>query len=98
MFLKCLVLHELETEQLIEEVRNHSWFYLAPCCVEEYLVWQGLDMNYTKSDTLGAVENGDNSVAARWTVDQKVVGSNPTHDGNCIAVVRSLSEFTQPIR
>ena len=39
-----------------------------------------------------------NSVVTRWTVDQKVVGSNPTHDWNLISVVRSLSGFTQPIR
>ena len=38
------------------------------------------------------------SVVTRWTVDQEVVGSNPTHGGNLISVVRSLSGFTQPIR
>ena len=43
-------------------------------------------------------ESGDSSVVTRWTVDQEVVGSNPTHGGNLIAVVRSLSGFTQPIR
>ena len=41
---------------------------------------------------------GDSSVVTRWTVDQEVVGSNPTHGGNLISVVRSLSGFTQPIR
>ena len=44
------------------------------------------------------IESGDSSVVARWTVDQEVVGSNPTHGGNLISVVRSLSGFTQPIR
>ena len=43
------------------------------------------------------VESGDSSAVARWTVDQEVVGSNPTHGGNLISVVRSLSGFTQPI-
>ena len=42
--------------------------------------------------------SGDSSVVTRWTVDQEVVGSNPTHGGNLISVVRSLSGFTQPIR
>ena len=41
--------------------------------------------------------SGDSSAVARWTVDQEVVGSNPTHGGNLISVVRSLSGFTQPI-
>ena len=45
-----------------------------------------------------ALESGDSSVVTRWTVDQEVVGSNPTHGGNLISVVRSLSWFTQPIR
>ena len=45
-----------------------------------------------------AYESGDSSVVTRWTVDQEVVGSNPTHGGNLISVVRSLSGFTQPIR
>ena len=27
-------------------------------------------------------ESGGSSVVTRWTVDQEVVGSNPTHDGN----------------
>ena len=48
-------------------------------------------VNYVK-------ESGDSSVVTRWTVDQDVVGSNPTHGGNLISVVRSLSGFTQPIR
>ena len=43
-------------------------------------------------------ESGDSSVVTRWTVDQEVVGSNPTHVGNLISVVRSLSGFTQPNR
>ena len=43
------------------------------------------------------LESGDSSAVARWTVDQEVVGSNPTHGGNLISVVRSLSGFTQPI-
>ena len=43
------------------------------------------------------VLSGDSSVVTRWTVDQEVVGSNPTH-GNLISVVCSLSGFTQPIR
>ena len=43
-------------------------------------------------------ESGDSSVVTRWTVDQEVVDSNPTHGGNLISVVRSLSVFTQPIR
>ena len=42
--------------------------------------------------------SGDNSVVTRWTVDQEDVGLNPTHGGNLISVVRSLSGFTQPIR
>ena len=46
----------------------------------------------------GCRESGDSSVVARWTVDQENVGSNPTHGGNLISVVRSLSGFTQPIR
>ena len=45
-----------------------------------------------------AMQSGDSSVVTRWTVDQEVVGSNPTHGGNLISVVRSLSGFTQPIR
>ena len=44
------------------------------------------------------LESGDSSVVTRWTVDQEVVGSNPTHGGNLISVVRPLSGFTQPIR
>ena len=44
------------------------------------------------------VESVDSSVVTRWIVDQEVVGSNPTHGGNLISVVRSLSGFTQPIR
>ena len=44
------------------------------------------------------ISSGDSSVVTRWTVDQEVVGSNPTHGGNLISVVRSLSGFTQPIR
>ena len=43
-------------------------------------------------------ESGDSSVVTRCTVDQEVVGSNPTHGGNFISVVRSLPWFTQPIR
>ena len=43
-------------------------------------------------------ESGGSSVVTRWTVDQEVVGSNSTHGWNLIAVVRSLSGFTQPIR
>ena len=43
-------------------------------------------------------ESGDSSAAKRWAVDQEVVGSNPTHGGNLISVVRCLSGFTQPIR
>ena len=43
-------------------------------------------------------DDGDSSVVTRWTVDQEVVGSNATHGGNLISVVRSLSGFTQPIR
>ena len=43
-------------------------------------------------------EIGDYSVITRWTVDQEVLDSNPTHGGNLISVVRSLSGFTQPIR
>ena len=37
-------------------------------------------------------------VVTRWTVDQEVMSSNPTHGGILISVVRSLSEFTQPIQ
>ena len=44
------------------------------------------------------LESGGSSVVTRWTIDQEVVGSNPTHGGNLISVVRSLSGFTQPIR
>ena len=47
---------------------------------------------------LMSIESGDSSVVTRWTVDQEVVGSNPTHGGNLISVVRSLSEFTKLIR
>ena len=36
-------------------------------------------------------QSGDSSVVTRWTVDQEVVGSNPTHGGNLISGVRSLS-------
>ena len=28
-----------------------------------------------------SAESGDSSVVTRWTVDQEVVGSNPTHGG-----------------
>ena len=42
--------------------------------------------------------SGDSSVVTRWTVNQEVVGSNPTHGVNLISAVRSLSGFTQPIR
>ena len=42
--------------------------------------------------------SGDSSAVTRWTVDQEVVGSNPTHCRNLVSVVRSLSGFTQPIR
>ena len=55
----------------------------------------------SNDDCRGAViatGSGDSSVVTRWTVDQEVVGSNSTHAGNLISVVRSLSEFTQPIR
>ena len=34
-------------------------------------------------------------MVTRWAVEQEVVGSNPTHGGNLISVVRSLSGFTQ---
>ena len=44
------------------------------------------------------LESGDSSVVTCWTVDQEVVGSNPTHVGNLISVVHSLSGFTQSIR
>ena len=44
------------------------------------------------------LESGDSSVVTHWTVDQEVVGSNPTHGENLISVMRSLSGFTQPIR
>ena len=47
---------------------------------------------------LNILESGDSSVVTRWTVDQEVVDSNPTHDRNKISVVYSLSGFTQPIR
>ena len=53
--------------------------------------------NYSPVITARLV-SGDSSVVTRWTVDQEVVGSNPTHGGNLISVVRSLSGFTQPIR
>ena len=43
------------------------------------------------------VDSGDSSAVARWTVDQELVGSKPTHGGNLISVVRLLSGFTQPI-
>ena len=43
------------------------------------------------------INSGDSSAVARWTVDQEVVGWNPTHGENLISVVRSLSGFTQPI-
>ena len=44
------------------------------------------------------LQSGGSLVVTCWTVDQEVVGSNPTHDGNLISVVRSLSGFIQPIR
>ena len=50
------------------------------------------------NNTLGRHDTGDSSVVTRWTVDQDIVGANPTHGGNLISVVRSLSGFTQPIR
>ena len=43
------------------------------------------------------LESGDSSVVTRWTVNQEVMGLNPTHGGNLIYVVRSLSGFSQPI-
>ena len=49
-------------------------------------------------DCITTSQSGDSSVVARWTVDQEVVGSNPTHGGNFISVVHSLKGFTQPIR
>ena len=58
-----------------------------------------LQMNFYNYDTHTHTHtHGDSSVVTRWTVDQEVVGSNPTHGGNLISVVRSLSGFTQPIR
>ena len=56
-----------------------------------------LNSQMAKSSNLNA-QSGDSSVVTRWTVDQEVVGSNPTHSGNLISAVRSLSGFTQPIR
>ena len=47
-------------------------------------------------ETTNRLKSGDSSVVTRWTVDQEVVGSNPTHGGNKIYVLRSLSGFTQP--
>ena len=55
-------------------------------------------LQYGKPYTLSSLESSDSSVVTRWTVDQEIVGSNPTHGGNFISVVRSLSWFTQPIR
>ena len=49
-------------------------------------------------NVLTVFESDDSSVVTRWTVDQEILGSNPIHGGNLISVVRSLSEFTQPIR
>ena len=43
-----------------------------------------------------SLESGDSSVVTRWTVDQEVEGLNPTHGGNLISVVRSLSGFLNP--
>ena len=53
-------------------------------------------MGYSKMHWV--TESGYSLVVPRWTVDQEVVGSNPTHGGNLISVMRSLSRFTQPIR
>ena len=44
------------------------------------------------------MESGDCSVETRWTADQEVVGSNPTHGGNNISVVHSITMFTQAIQ
>ena len=44
------------------------------------------------------LESGNSSVVTRWSVDQEVVGSNPSHGRNSISVVCSLFSFTQPIR
>ena len=59
-------------------------------------------MKYFNADNVQShiinLRSGDSSVVTRWTVDQEVVGSNPTHGGNLISDVRSLSGFTQPIR
>ena len=56
-----------------------------------------LNSQMAQSSNLNA-QSGDSSVVTRLTVDQEVVGSNPTHSGNLISAVRSLSGFTQPIR
>ena len=51
------------------------------------------DSSAVESSDSFVVESGDSSAVTRWTVDQEVVGSNPTHGGNLISVVRSLSGF-----
>ena len=51
----------------------------------------------TKRVNIKSIWSGDSSVVTRWTVDQEVVGSNPTHGANLISVMCSLSGFTQPI-
>ena len=69
---------------------------MAKAALSHFEVWQTL--HHFLNIVRVIIESGDSSVVTRWTVDQKVVGSNPTHGGNLISVVRSLSGFTQPIR
>ena len=66
-----------------------QWNLQGWCVLGVAVPWTSINING---------ESGDSSVVTRWTVDQEVVGSNPTHGGNLISVVRSLSGFTQPIR
>ena len=48
------------------------------------IMYSGLSNEYID------IESGDSSAVARWTVDQEVVGSNPTHGGNLICHALAL--------
>ena len=69
---------------------------VARCHIE---CWQWTYRAYSNiSEIMKKTESGDSSAVTRWTVDQEVMGSNPTHGGNLMSVVHSLPGFTQPIR
>ena len=95
----------------IQQERRRAGFSLQGCSAQVAFIFffyfvlkrvlrrfcAGLVQRQTSSDIV-ITESGHSSVVTRWTIDQEVVGSNPTHGGNLISVVRSLTGFTQPIR